>query len=79
MRSRDIVKMQAFELAATLVAPSDFQNFFWRPRQAPGDPPGKRENAPSWIPPSARDSRNRIPAFLKGIMLPEASYLVKMQ
>ena len=44
MRSRDTVKMQGFELAATLVPPSDFQNFFWGPRWAPGDSPkrGKR-------------------------------------
>ena len=35
MRSRDTVKMQGFELAATLVPPSDFQNFFWGPRRAP--------------------------------------------
>ena len=41
MRSRDTVKMQGFELAATLVPPSDFQNFFWGPRRAPRDPPGK--------------------------------------
>ena len=33
--------MQGFELAATLVATSDFQNFFWGPLRAPGDPPGK--------------------------------------
>merc|ERR1711998_260294 len=38
MRSRDTVKMQGFELAATLVLPSDFQNFFWGPRRASGDP-----------------------------------------
>ena len=41
MRSRDTVEMQGFELAATLVATSDFQNFFWGPRRAPGDPPGR--------------------------------------
>ena len=41
MRSRDTVKMQGFELAATLVPPSDFQNFFWGARRAPRDPPGK--------------------------------------
>ena len=41
MRSRDTVKMQGFELAATLVATSDFQNFFWGPWRAPGDPPRK--------------------------------------
>ena len=42
--SRDTVKMEGFELAATSVATSDFQNFFWGPRWAPGDPPkrGKR-------------------------------------
>ena len=44
MRSRDTVKMQGFELAATLVPPSDFQNFFWGALWAPGDPDkrGKR-------------------------------------
>ena len=41
MRSRDTVKMQGFELAATLVATSDFQNFFWEPRRAPGDSAGR--------------------------------------
>ena len=41
MRSRDTVKMQGFELAATLVPPPDFQNFFGGPRRAPGDPPGR--------------------------------------
>ena len=41
MWSRDTVEMQGFELAATLVAASDFQNFFWGPRRAPGDPPGR--------------------------------------
>ena len=41
MRSRDTVKMQGFELAATLVPPSDFQNFFWGARRAPRDPPGR--------------------------------------
>ena len=33
--------MEGFELAATLVATSDFQNFFWGPWRAPGDPPRK--------------------------------------
>ena len=41
MRSRDTVKMQGFELAATWVPRSDFQNFFWGPRRAPRDSPGK--------------------------------------
>ena len=41
MRSRDTVKMQGFELAATLVLPSDFQNFFWGARRAPRDLPGR--------------------------------------
>ena len=43
MRSRDTVKMQGFELAATSVLPFDFQNFFWGPRRASGDP-DKRGN-----------------------------------
>ena len=38
---RDTVEMKGFELAATLVATSDFQNFFWGPWRAPGDPPGR--------------------------------------
>lgn len=40
MRSRGTVKMQGFELAATLVATSDVQNFFWGPRRAPQGPSG---------------------------------------
>ena len=42
--SQNTVKMKGFELAATSVATSDFQNFFWGPRWAPGDSPkrGKR-------------------------------------
>ena len=40
MWSRDTVEMQGFELAATLVAASDFQNFFWGPRRAPHGPSG---------------------------------------
>ena len=52
MRSRDTVKMQGFELAATLVPPSDFQNFFWGPRRASGDP-DKRGNR-SVLSPSLR-------------------------
>ena len=43
MRSRDTVEMQGFELAATLVLPSDFQNFFWGALWAPRDP-DKRGN-----------------------------------
>ena len=39
--SRDTVNIEGFELAATSVATSDFQNFFWGPWRAPGDPPGK--------------------------------------
>ena len=52
MRSRDTVKMQGFELAATLVLPSDFQNFFWGALWAPGDP-DKRGNR-SVLSPSLR-------------------------
>ena len=43
MRSRDTVKMEGFELAATFVLLSDFQNFFWGALWAPGDP-DKRGN-----------------------------------
>ena len=39
--SRDTLKMEGFELAATSVATSDFQNFFGGALRAPGDPPGK--------------------------------------
>ena len=39
--SRGTVKMEGFELAATLVATSDFQNFFLGPLRAPEDPQGK--------------------------------------
>ena len=44
MRSRDTVKMEGLELVATLVLPSDFQNFFWGALWAPEDPDkrGKR-------------------------------------
>ena len=52
MRSRDTVKMQGFELAATLVLPSDFQNFLWGARRASGDP-DKRGNR-SVLSPSLR-------------------------
>ena len=52
MRSRDTVKMEGFELAATLVLPSDFQNFFWGALWAPGDP-DKRGNR-SVLSPSLR-------------------------
>ena len=42
--SRDTVKMEGFELVATSVATSDFQNCFWEARWAPGGLPksGKR-------------------------------------
>ena len=39
--SRDTVKVEGFELAATLVATSDFQNFFSGPWRPPKDPPGR--------------------------------------
>ena len=44
MWSRDTVKKEGFELAATSVATSDFQNFFLVARRAPRDPQerGKR-------------------------------------
>ena len=61
--------MKGFELAATSGATSDFQNFFWGLRWAPGDFP-KGENALSSLLLSAVDSRNRIPSFLQGIMRP---------
>ena len=41
MWSRDTIKMEGFELAATSVATSDFQSFFWGPWWAPGDPQKK--------------------------------------
>ena len=78
MRSRDTVKMQGFELAATLVLPSDFQNFFWGPRRASGDP-DKRGNR-SVLSPSLRGRvAEQDPCIYQGLCLPEASYPVKMQ
>ena len=62
--SLDTVKMKGFELAATLVATSDFQNFFWGPWRPPG------ENAPSPLLRSALASQHRMPSFLKGSMPP---------
>ena len=41
MRPRDTVNIRGFCLVATLVAPSDFQNFFGGPLLAPGDPQGR--------------------------------------
>ena len=67
--SRETVKMEGFELAATLVATSDFQNFFGG-LGGPQGTPQERENAPSSLLCSALDSRNRIPSFLQGIMSP---------
>ena len=64
MRSRDTVKMQGFELAATLVLPSDFQNFFWGPRWAPGDP-DKREKR-SVLSPSLRGRLAEQDPFIVG-------------
>ena len=49
-------KNERFELAATSVATSYFQNFFWGPRRAPGDPPGRGKRsvfAPSFGAPVA--------------------------
>ena len=43
--SPDTVKMKGFELAATLVATSDFQNFFLGPLRAPEDPPGRGKSS----------------------------------
>ena len=71
MRSRDTVKMQGFELAATLVATSDFQNFFWGPLRAPEDPPGG-ENGCVILWKRLGRPQNRITAFLQGIMVPLA-------
>ena len=53
MRSRDTVKMQGFELAATLVPPSDFQKLFGGPRRAPLGPSGKENWLRNpWVTPS---------------------------
>ena len=38
MRSRDTVKMEGSELAATFVLLSDFQNFFWGGSVGPRGP-----------------------------------------
>ena len=40
MRPRGNVNIKGFELAAILVAPSDFESFFLRPLRAPEDGPG---------------------------------------
>ena len=37
--------MKGFELAATLVATSVFQNFFLEPWRAPDDPPGRGKSS----------------------------------
>ena len=42
---RDPVKMQSIELAAILVPPSDFQNFFLGPLRAPQEPPGRGKSS----------------------------------
>ena len=65
--SRDTVKMEGFELAATLVATSDFQNFFWGPWRAPGDPPG-RGKCSVFAPSLGARLAVRTPSFLQGIM-----------
>ena len=63
--------MEGFELAATLVATSDFQNFFSGPWRPPEDPPG-RENGCVILGKRLGRPQNRITAFLQGIMLPRA-------
>ena len=79
--SRDTVEMQGFELAAISVPPSDFHNFFevaTGHRRNAGNRAGGHFlsslfslfSAPSSLLSSALDSRNRIPAFLQGIMRP---------
>ena len=73
--------MQGFELAAISVPPSDFHNFFevaTGHRRNAGNRAGGHFpsslfslfSAPSSLLSSALDSRNRIPAFLQGIMRP---------
>ena len=42
---RDTVKMQCIELAAILVAPSDFQKCLLGPLRAPEDPPGSGKSS----------------------------------
>ena len=37
--------MEGFELAATSVATSDYQNFFWGHLWAPGDSPGRAKRS----------------------------------
>ena len=66
--SRDTVKMEGFELAATLVATSDVQNFGGL--GGPQGPPQEGENAPSSLLRSALVSRHRILSCLQRIMPP---------
>ena len=79
MRSRDTVKMQGFELAATLVPPSDVQNFFWGASAGPKGPPRKGQTLRLRSFPLG-SSRGTISLhFYKGLCLPEASYPLTMQ
>ena len=71
--------MEGFELAATLVATSDFPNFFCGPRRAPGDSSGRGKRsvfAPSMC---ARLAAQDPFIFYKGLCRSEASYTVNMR
>ena len=63
--------MQSIELAAILVAPSDFQNFWGGALRAPQEPPG-RETTPYWLLRARARPQNRSTAFLQWIMAPSA-------
>ena len=67
--SRDTIKMEGFELAATSVATSDFQTSF-EGLGGPQGTPQEGENVPSSLLCSALDSPNRIPSCLQGSMAP---------
>ena len=61
--------MKGFELAATLVATSDFQTSLGG-LGGPQGTPQEGENAPSSLLRSVLASHHRIPSFLQGIMPP---------
>ena len=65
MGSRHPVKMQSIELAAILVAPSDFQNFFLGPLRAPQEPPGRGKSS-VLAPSSPRSAAEQIDCIFTG-------------
>ena len=69
MKPRDTVNMQGFYVVATLVPPFDFQNYYWVPLLAPGDPQ-EGEQTPSWPLRVRGRSQNTIAAYLPKIVAP---------